>query len=102
MIKESFGNSSSPLTRGWHLIGSGLSEEYFMDLAARLEAGAPGRDVVSDHIVDLFAVAGNADDCLAAYERYRSVGVTEMVITFRGTDPVADMAYLADAIGNLQ
>jgi 5,10-methylenetetrahydromethanopterin reductase len=102
MIKESFGRSSSPVTRGWHVIGSGLSEEYFMDLAAQLEVGSPGRDVVSEQVLDLFAIAGNADDCLAAYERYRSVGVTEMVTTFRGGDPVADMAYLADAIRNLQ
>jgi 5,10-methylenetetrahydromethanopterin reductase len=102
MIKESFGKSSSPLTRNWHVIGSGLAEEYFMDLAARIEAGSQGRDVVSDEVIDLFAVAGNADDCLAAFERYRSVGVTEMVVTFRGSDPAADMIYLADALRSLQ
>jgi 5,10-methylenetetrahydromethanopterin reductase len=100
MIKESFGTSSSPVTRNWHVIGSGLHEEYFMDIAGRLDAGHPGRDIVSDTVLDLFAIAGNADDCLAAYERYQSVGVTEMVVTFRGNDPVTDMAYLADALRN--
>ena len=102
MIKDSFGKSSTPLTRNWHVIGTGFQEEYFMELALRLEAGAPGRDIVSDQVLDLFTIAGNADDCLAAYERYRAVGVTEMVVTFRGAEPVADMNYLADALRSLQ
>lgn len=102
MIKEGFGKSSSPVTRGWHVAGSDLQESDLMDIAARLEAGAPGRDVVSDQLIDLYTIAGDADDCLAAFERYRSVGVTEMVVTFRGNNPAADMAYLADVIRNLQ
>lgn len=102
MIKDSFGKSSTPLTRNWHVIGSGFQEEYFVDLALRLEAGSPGRDIVSDQVLDLFTIAGDADDCLAAYERYRAVGVTEMVVTFRGSEPVADMNYLADALRSLQ
>jgi 5,10-methylenetetrahydromethanopterin reductase len=102
MIKESFGKSSSPITRNWHLIGSGVPEEHFIDLAERLAAGAQGRDIVGDQILDLYAVAGNADDCLAAYQRYRAAGVTEVVVTFRGADPLVDMTYLADVLRNLQ
>ncbi|GGC86877.1 LLM class flavin-dependent oxidoreductase [Chelatococcus reniformis] len=98
MIARSFGLEGTPQLRGWHMIGSGVAEEEFDEIAARLDGGAPGHTVVSDRILDLYAVAGNADDCLAAYERYLAAGVSEMVVTFRGPEPKTEMAYLADAL----
>jgi 5,10-methylenetetrahydromethanopterin reductase len=102
MIQGAFGDRSTPKSREWHVLGSGLPEEEFIEMAKRLEAGAKGSDVLSDQVLDLFAVAGNADDCLAAYQRYLDVGVSEMVVTFRGSEPVSEMKYLADALRTLR
>lgn len=98
MIKESFGAASNPAIRKWHLVGNPISDEGMLALGAKLNAGDTGRNVLSDELLDLYVIAGDADDCRAAYERYRSVGVTEMVVTFRGSDPVADLKYLASAM----
>lgn len=102
MFKEGFGPMSSPTSRNWHLIGSDSSEQEFLDIASKLQAGAAGRDVLSDRILDLYAVAGDGDDCTAAFERYRDAGVTEVVVTFRGSDPLLDMTLLADVLRNLR
>jgi 5,10-methylenetetrahydromethanopterin reductase len=102
MIQGAFSNKSTPKSRQWHVLGSGLPEEEFIEMAKRLEAGVKGSDVLSDQVLDLFAVAGNADDCLAAYQRYLDVGVSEMVVTFRGSEPVSEMKYLADALRTLR
>jgi len=98
MIARSFGLEGTPLSRGWHMIGSGIEEEEFLAIAARLEAGMPGHEVLNDRMLDLYTVAGNADDCMAAYQRYFDIGVTEVVVTFRGPEPMVEMTYLADAL----
>lgn len=97
-LARSFGPASTPASRLWHTEGSGFEDEAFFEIARRIGAGEPGRTVVSDAILDLYAVAGNADDCAAAYQRYFDVGVNEVVVTFRGPEPKAEMAYLADAL----
>jgi 5,10-methylenetetrahydromethanopterin reductase len=97
-LARSFGPDSTPASRLWHTEGSGFEDEVFFEIAQRIAAGEPGRAVVSDAILDLYAVAGNADDCVAAYQRYFDVGVNEVVVTFRGAEPKAEMAYLADAL----
>ena len=39
-----------------------------------------------------FAVAGTIDDCRARIAAYGAAGVTDLVLTFVGPDPVRDMA----------
>lgn len=102
MIGNSFSEISTPTTRAWHVMGSGFPEEHFIDMARRMASGEPAEKVVSDEVLDLYVVAGNADDCLAAYQRYLDVGVSEMVVTFRGPEPLAEMKYLADALKSLK
>lgn len=97
-LARCFGPDSTPVSRGWHSFGSGIADEEFFDLASRIAGGAPGRAVVSDRILDLYAVAGNSDDCAAAYQRYLDAGVNEVVVTFRGPEPKAEMIYLADVL----
>ena len=50
--------------------------------------------MLDDRFVDAYAIAGNADDCLAAMARFGEIGVTELVVTFVGEQPTHDMAYL--------
>lgn len=102
MITRSFGLEGTPKSREWHMIGSDLPSEYFDEVFQKLNAGEPATDVVDDVLVDLYTVAGNADDCLAAYQRYLEVGVQEVVVTFRGPEPVKEMAYLADALKSIR
>lgn len=101
MFLRGLGLEAAPQSWFWHTVGSGLPDEEYKAMLAKLQAGAPGRAAVPDHILDLYAVAGDADDCLAAYRRYLAVGVSEMVVTFRGPDPLTEMAYLADALRDL-
>ena len=48
--------------------------------------------------VEAFAIAGTAEDALAQARRYREAGTSELVLTFVGTQPEADMADLAHAV----
>lgn len=102
MIMRSFGHEGTPQSRQWHLIGSDLPESHFEGIQQRLAAGENGADVVSDTVLDLYAVAGDANDCLKAYQRYFDAGVDEVVVTFRGPDPLEEMSYLSDALRGLK
>ena len=100
----------------------GLGEERFPVLLAVpvVRAGAaaavlvlqrgPEREFTSEEVVlatalaadarfvEAFAIAGTADDALAQARRYREAGTSELVLTFVGTQPEADMADLAHAV----
>jgi 5,10-methylenetetrahydromethanopterin reductase len=65
---------------------SGISEARF---AAAVAGPAAALD---ERFVDAFAVAGTVDDCRARTAAYRTAGVTDLVLTFVGPDPVGDMA----------
>jgi 5,10-methylenetetrahydromethanopterin reductase len=47
--------------------------------------------------VEAFAVTGDADDIRRGLAAYGAAGVTDLVLTFVGSDPLADMAYLLRA-----
>jgi 5,10-methylenetetrahydromethanopterin reductase len=89
---------SAPIMRRGFLLGSGIPEMETAAAIEKLQAGAAAADVLDDRYVDAYAIAGSADDCLAAIDRFAAVGVTELVLTFTGTQPATDMAYLGDAI----
>ena len=89
---------SAPVMRRGFLMGSGIGEAETTAAIEKLQAGAAATDILDDRYVETYAIAGNADDALAAVERYAAVGVTELVLTFTGDQPTADMAYLGDAM----
>jgi 5,10-methylenetetrahydromethanopterin reductase len=60
--------------------------------------GKTPEQALSDRFVDAFAIAGTADQCLERISDYVRAGVTELVLTFVGPDPVADIAYLGPAL----
>jgi alkanesulfonate monooxygenase SsuD/methylene tetrahydromethanopterin reductase-like flavin-dependent oxidoreductase (luciferase family) len=65
---------------------SGIPEA---DFAAAVAGPATALD---ERFVDAFAVAGTIDDCRARIAAYGAAGVTDLVLTFVGPDPVGDMA----------
>jgi 5,10-methylenetetrahydromethanopterin reductase len=73
---------------------SGIPKTDVLRALERLRRGEPPSAVLDDRFVAAFAIAGDVGDCQAAAERYQSVGVNELVLTFAGGQPLADMAYL--------
>jgi len=65
---------------------SGIPET---DFAAAIAGPATALD---ERFIDAFAVAGTIEDCRARIAAYRAAGVTDLVLTFVGPDPVRDMA----------
>jgi 5,10-methylenetetrahydromethanopterin reductase len=64
----------------------------------RIGGGEAPEQSLSDGFVDAFAIAGTADQCLERISAYARAGVTELVLTFVGPDPAADIAYLGRAL----
>lgn len=64
----------------------------------RIAGGEPPENVLDDRFVDAFAIAGTADECLDRISAYGRAGVTELVLTFVGPHPAADIAYLGQAL----
>ena len=64
----------------------------------RLKAGDNPVDVLDDRFVDAYSISGNIDDYLAGVARFAQAGVTELVVTFVGHNPVDDIQYLGDVL----
>jgi 5,10-methylenetetrahydromethanopterin reductase len=77
---------------------SGIAKPEFAAALARLRRGEPAGSVLDDRFIEAFAIAGTAEDCLAQAARYGRAGVAELALTFAGTEPARDMAYLAAAL----
>ena len=64
-------------------------------------SGIPEADFATtatdERFVEAFAVAGDAEDIRRRLAAYGAAGVTDLVLTFAGPDPLADMAYLLRA-----
>jgi 5,10-methylenetetrahydromethanopterin reductase len=78
---------------------SGVPKADFIAALNRLCRGEPAERVLDERFVDAFAIAGTAEDCLRQAAQYRRVGVDELALSFAGSQPVVDMAYLAAALG---
>jgi 5,10-methylenetetrahydromethanopterin reductase len=76
----------------------GIPEPEIAAAADRLAAGHPAADVLDDRFVDAFTIAGTADQCLAQIDAYARAGVSELVLTFVGAQPIADIEYLGRAL----
>jgi 5,10-methylenetetrahydromethanopterin reductase len=64
----------------------------------RIGSGEAPEQALSDRVVDAFAIAGTAEECRRRIDTYGRTGVTELVLTFVGPDPAADIAYLGGAL----
>src|SRR5215469_9759452 len=64
----------------------------------RIGGGAPPESALDDRFIDAFAIAGTADECLGRIHAYDHAAVTELVLTFAGDDPFADIACLGRAL----
>jgi 5,10-methylenetetrahydromethanopterin reductase len=66
-------------------------------------SGIPETDFATgeadERFLEAFTVTGDADDCRRRVAAYRDAGVTDLVLTFVGPEPTADMAYLLRAVG---
>lgn len=89
---------TSPAIREAMLRGSGISEQEFVAAITRCASGEDATRALDDRFVDAYAIAGNADDCLAKMAEFGRIGVTELVVTFIGAQPLEDMAYLGGAV----
>jgi alkanesulfonate monooxygenase SsuD/methylene tetrahydromethanopterin reductase-like flavin-dependent oxidoreductase (luciferase family) len=87
-----------PAAKAALLRGGDLSEADFAAAVDRLRAGKAPADALDARFVEAFAIAGTAEDALAQARRYREAGTSELVLTFVGTQPEADMADLAHAM----
>lgn len=87
-----------PAAKSALLQAADLSESDFTAALARLRAGAPPADALDDRFLAAFTIAGSAEDCLAQARRYRAAGASELALTFVGSQPGADMQYLAHAV----
>jgi 5,10-methylenetetrahydromethanopterin reductase len=92
----------SPVVRESMVRDSGIPAEDFRVLVEKLKTGGSAADLVEDRFLDRYAVAGTADDCIAAINRYADAGVTEMTLTFIGAEPTVEMAYLGGALQKLR
>jgi 5,10-methylenetetrahydromethanopterin reductase len=87
-----------PAIREAMLRGSGIAEDQFVAAINRIKAGEKAADVLDDRFVDAYSIAGNVDDCLAAIGRFGEIGVTQLVVTFVGSQPTVDMTYLGSGL----
>jgi 5,10-methylenetetrahydromethanopterin reductase len=87
-----------PAARSALLQAGELSEADFAAAVGRLRAGERPEQALDDRFVATFAIAGTAEDCLAQARAYGEAGVSELVLTFVGAKPDADMEYLAHAV----
>ncbi len=77
---------------------SGIPDHDFIAAVNRLKAGDNPVDVLDDRFVDAYSISGNIDDYLAGVARFAQAGVTELVVTFVGHNPVDDIQYLGDVL----
>ena len=87
-----------PAAKAALLAASALTAEDFAAVVARLGAGADPAQALDERFVAAFAIAGTADDCLAQARRYRAAGASEIVLTFAGEHPEAEMEMIAAAM----
>jgi 5,10-methylenetetrahydromethanopterin reductase len=88
----------TPAVRQAMMAESGIPENEFVASIDRMRAGERAIDVLDDRFVDAYSIAGNADDCHTTIERYGKIGVTELIVTFIGDQPIEDMAYFGASV----
>ncbi len=77
---------SVPAARTSLVDHSGITDAAFAKAVAEPPSG------LDERFIKAFALAGTVDDCQAGVAAYAKAGVTDLVLTFVGPDPIADMA----------
>jgi 5,10-methylenetetrahydromethanopterin reductase len=75
---------------------SGLDPALGLEFRRRMLAGEPAADLVTDEILDTFAVAGDRDQCVLGLRRYADAGLDSLVVVDEPSVP-AEMALAAAA-----
>src|SRR6266851_3293736 len=89
------GGDDWPALRDTIVECSGIAKPEVVAVLARLRRGEPAETVLDERFIAAFAIAGTAEECLAQAAQYRRAGVAELVLTFGGPRPEADMAQFA-------
>lgn len=87
-----------PSAREGLLAGTEISEAEFATASARLSAGEDAAQVLDERYTAAFTLAGTPDECLAAAEKYAAAGVSELAVTFSGTNAVTDIQMIGRAV----
>jgi 5,10-methylenetetrahydromethanopterin reductase len=82
------------------LAGTGIGEDDFARVAARLRAGEDATDVLDERYATAFALWGTPDACLTLAQAYRAAGVTELALTFSGGDAAQQIAAIGRALAS--
>jgi 5,10-methylenetetrahydromethanopterin reductase len=90
--------SDWPQRRERVVANSGIPRSEFAAALDRLRRGENAAAALDERFVDTFAIAGTAEHCLHQAARYRAAGVDEIALTFAGTQPATDIAYLGRAL----
>jgi alkanesulfonate monooxygenase SsuD/methylene tetrahydromethanopterin reductase-like flavin-dependent oxidoreductase (luciferase family) len=90
-----------PALRETIVAESGIPKAEFVTALDRLRRGDPPQQALDDRFIGAFAIAGTAEECLARAALYRRAGVGELVLTFAGSQPAQDIAYLGGAVAEL-
>jgi 5,10-methylenetetrahydromethanopterin reductase len=98
MVKQFWGTGQAVASAKEALGMSGIPEPDLQMAVERMAAGASPEAALDDRFVDAFAIAGTAEACMDHIASYRRAGVTELVLTFFGAQPVADITYLGAAL----
>ena len=77
---------------------SGIPEAAIAAAVDRIAAGHAAEEILDDRFVDAFTIAGTAEQCRERIGAYARAGVSELALTFVGTQPIADMEYLGRAL----
>jgi len=86
-----------PAAKDSLVVHSGIPEQDFAAAIERLQTGGAPEAAIDDRFVEAFSIAGTVQDCASRIAAYGSAGVTDLVLTFVGPDPLANMATLGRA-----
>ncbi|MCW2637817.1 MAG: Luciferase-like, subgroup [Dactylosporangium sp.] len=75
---------------------AGLDPELGREFRRRMLAGEPAAELVTDDILDTFAIAGDTEHCVAGLRRYADAGLDSLVIVDEPSVP-AERALTAAA-----
>ena len=94
MLRQFWANPSARAAMRY----SAIADAELQAAVDRLAGGALPAAALDDRFVDAFAVAGTAQECGERINAYADAGVSELVLTFVGDDPLAAIAYLGSAL----
>jgi|SRR5215470_2276869 len=77
---------------------NGLIPDEFARIVRRLADGDAPADVIDDALLDCYAIAGTASECLDRCDTYGEAGVTELGFSFAGEQPLRDIARVGRAL----